>query len=81
MAMKLSDRLATGAKPVQVRYALASEAGFDDDRPPVSARVGDAFVFDVDAALPHLLVDMTQAAAPRELGAPMFAAVLNVSGW
>jgi hypothetical protein len=86
MAMKLSDRLATGARPVQVRYALASEAGFDDGQAPVPARVGDAFVFDVrvfdvDAALPHLLVDMMQAAAPRDLPAPMFAGVLNVSGW
>jgi NhaP-type Na+/H+ or K+/H+ antiporter len=77
MAMKLSDRLATGARPVQVRYALASEAGFDDGQAQVSARVGDAFVFevrvfDVDAALPHLLVDMVQAEAPREFPVPMF---------
>jgi hypothetical protein len=86
MATKLSDRLATGARPVQVRYALASEAGFDDGQAPVSARVGDAFVFDlrvfeVDAALPHLLVDMMQVEASRELPAPMFAGALNVSGW
>jgi hypothetical protein len=99
MAMKLSDRLATGAKPVQVRYALASEAGFDDGQAPVSARVGGGYgvsalgvdgsgvgesgvsEFDVDAALPHLLVDMVPAEAPRAPRAPQFVGVLNVSSW
>jgi len=84
--MKLSDRLATGAKPVQVRYALASEAGFDDGQASVSARVGDAFVsnlnaFDVDAALPHLLVDMLPTEAQNALQAPRFVGALNVGGW
>jgi hypothetical protein len=64
--MKLSGRVAAGAKPAQVRYALASETGFDDGQAPVAARgagVGvvdapAATVFEFDGALPHLLVDL-----------------------
>ena len=49
--MKLSDRVVAGVKPVGGHYALASEAGFDDGKSPVSA-------FECDGALPHLLVDL-----------------------
>ena len=50
MAMKLSDRVVAGVRPVRARYALASEAGFDDGQSPIAA-------FEFDGALPHLLVD------------------------
>ena len=67
MATMLSDKVTAGVMPAQVSYALASEVGFDDGQVPVSARFvapfllptrgGDA-VFDLDGALPHLLVDL-----------------------
>ena len=77
--MKLSDRVVAGMKPARVRYALASEAGFDDGRSPVSAR---AF----DGALPHLLVDLESDSTPQS--ASDFLSLLskstpsvNVRGW
>jgi hypothetical protein len=67
MATMLSDKVTVGVMPTEVRYALASEAGFDDGQTPASgpfsalfvvrARGGNA-VFDLDGALPHLLVDL-----------------------
>ena len=78
MATKLSDRVA-GAKPAQVRYALASETEFDDGESPVSAKV-------FDPALPHLLVDLEADLVPQS---PLnFWSLLskstpsvNVGGW
>ena len=77
--MKLSDRVVAGMKPARVRYALASEAGFDDGQSPISARV-------FDGALPHLLVDLESDSTPQS--ASNFLSLLskstpsvNVRGW
>ena len=79
MAMKLSDGVMAGAKPGRVRYALASEAGFDDGQSPVSVR---AF----DGAIPHLLVDLESDSTPQS--ASNFLSLsskstpsVNVRGW
>jgi len=79
MAMNLSDRVVAGVKPARIRYALASEAGFDDGRIPVSARV-------FDGTLPHLLVDLESDSTPQS--ASNFLSLLskstpsvNVRGW
>jgi hypothetical protein len=90
MATMLSDRVTVGMMPTEVRYALASEAGSDDGQTPASgpfsapfvvpARGGDA-VFDLDGALPHLLVDLAVDPVPKFSGSrAMSSPSVNVGG-
>jgi hypothetical protein len=90
MATMLSDRVTVGMMPTEVRYALACEAGFDDGQTPASvpliapfmlrARGSDA-VFDLDGALPHLLVDLAVDPVPKFSGSrAMSSPSVNVGG-
>jgi hypothetical protein len=90
MATMLSDKVTAGVMPARISYALASEVGFDDGQVPVSARFvapflllardGDA-VFDLDGALPHLLVDLAVDPVPTLSGGrSMSSPSMNVGG-
>jgi hypothetical protein len=90
MATMLSDKVTAGVMPAQVSYALASEVGLDDGQVPVSARFVEPFllptrgsdaVFDLDGALPHLLVDLAVDPVPTiSVGRSMSSPSVNVGG-